>query len=178
MEPLATAADMAARNIAPDRYTTVALAAASAAVREAAGVPISSVTATVVVPGTYGAYLELPSPLIAATNVSIDGVGAGTFQVRSTCLYRSGGWGGPSSQVQATITTGATVPEDIKQLVCELAVLTTASDPLDPRVASESIDGAFTSYRNDVTSSSIELPEATKRSLRARFSGSPVTGVR
>ncbi len=178
MQPLATAADMADRDIAPTRYTAASLASASAAVREAAGVPISTTTATVVVPGTYGSYLDLPGPVTTATSVTIDGTPVTDYNVWPTSLCRSSGWGSPASQVSATITTGTTVPDDIVQLVCELAVLIAASDGDNPRIASESIDDAQVTYRDDGTTSAVELPEGTRLRLRARFGGSPVAGVR
>jgi hypothetical protein len=176
--PLASAADMAARDISPDRYTSVSLAVASAVVRGAAGVPISATTATIATPGTWGCYLDVPGPVTAATTVTIDGDAVSDFVVWPAYLYRAAGWGSPASVVVMTLTTGSVVPEDIIQLVCELAVLVSASSAVDPRVASESVDDYQVSYRGDAAMSTIELPKATRDSLRARFASSPVTGVR
>ena len=176
MQPLITDADMSDRNISA--YSAVSLVVASAAIREAAGVPISVITATVATPGNWGCYLNMPGPMTAAVSVAIDGESVTDFIVWPAYLYRALGWGGPASKVVATITTGTEVPADIVQLACELAGLVFATETVDPRVASERIDDYQVTFRSDGTVSSIELPEATKRSLRARFSGSPVVGSR
>jgi len=179
MPTLALAADMTARGISTDRYTAVSLEVASAIVREAAGVPISTTTATIAVPGAWGCYLDVPGPVTVATTVTIDDVSVSDFIVWPAYLYRAAGWGTPAAVVKVTITTGSAVPADIVQLVCELAVMVSASEAVDPRVASESVPGEYqVAYRGDAPVSSIELPKATKDSLRARFASSPVVGQR
>lgn len=176
LQPLVSDVDMSARDIQVGRYTPVSLAVASAIVREAAGVPISTITATVTIPGAWGCYLNVPGPVTAAVTVTIDGESVTDFIVWPAYLYRANGWGSPASVVKVTITTGSEVPADIVQLVCELAVMVSASEAVDPRVASESVDDYQVSYRAEA--SSIELPKATKDSLRARFASSPVVGQR
>jgi len=178
MPTLALAADMTARGISTDQYTSVSLAVASAIVREAAGVPISTTTAAITIPGTWGCYLDVPGPVTVATTVTIDDIPVSDFTVWPAYLYRAAGWGTPAAVVKVTITTGSAVPADIVQLVCELAVMVSASEAVDPRVASESVDDYQVAYRGDAPVSSIELPKATKDSLRARFASSPVAGQR
>lgn len=177
LPPLATSADMEARGISPDRYTAVSLAVASAAVREAAGVPISVVEADIRVPGTWGVRLSVPSPAIGVDSVAIDGVAISDFAVWPSCIWRSAGWGSPASVITMRLTTGTEVPVDIVQLVCELAVLFASSQASDSRIASESVDDYSAAYRADSGISAIELPELTRARLRARFSPVSTVGV-
>lgn len=179
MEPLITLDDLAARGLDPLAASEASINAASAAVRDAAGVPISAETVTVTVPGTCSYWLPIPGPTTAVTAVSIDGVAiaATDYRVWPSRLWREGGWGAAHIPVVISMTFGlAAVPEDIKQLVCELSIMASAATATDPRVQSESIDDYRVTYAGG-TVSTIELPERTRALLRARFSGSAaVTG--
>ena len=79
LDPLATTDDLAARNITWDADTettlvTTFLAEASAAVREAAGCPISQATSTINVVGELDDQLRLPGqPVQSVSTVEIDG---------------------------------------------------------------------------------------------------------
>jgi len=176
MDPLVTAQDFTNRQLDPP--SPAAVAAASAAVRDAAGAPISAVTATVTLPGTRERWLPIPGPATAVTAVAIDGEAVTDHRVWPNALWRECGWGASHLPVTVALTFGLAVPDDIKQLVCELAIMASTADAIDPRLESETIDDYQVRYTAG-TVSSIELPERTRELLRARFSGSAVvTGSR
>ena len=174
MEPLVTLDDFAARGLDPFAASEASILAASAAIRDAAGVPISAETVTVTVPGTCSCWLPIPGPATAVTAVSIDGEAVTDHRVWPNRLWRESGWGESYLPVVVAMTFGlAAVPDDIKQLVCELAIMAAGATASDPRVTSEAIDDYRVTYAGG-TISTIELPERTRALLRARFSGSAV----
>ncbi|MFM9815823.1 hypothetical protein ACKI16_46040, partial [Streptomyces scabiei] len=89
LDPLATVADLEARGLTVDpSETTVVetfLAEASAAVREAAGVPISQTVSTVALEGPDNSqWLTLPGPpILSVSAVEIDGVAVTDWRLRS-----------------------------------------------------------------------------------------------
>lgn len=183
LAPLATSADLLARGVdvtdadLADRM----LASASAAVREAAGAPISEVTSTVEVEAPqHGRRLLLPSqPVTAVTSVTIDGEAASDYRVVSGHLWRRTGWATPCGDpatVEVTFTHGWTeVPADIVELVCDLAIagMSVAPEGAHVGLAYESIDDYRVGYLQgaEATASVWELPERTRLMLRRRFGG-------
>lgn len=175
MEPLATYDDLSARDIPSTSRTDADLASASAAVREAAGSPISQVTATARALGGCGQWLHLPGPVVAVTAVTIDGETVTDSTAFPHALFRRCGWGEVGSVVTVTGTFGlAEVPADIVSLVCDMVEMAAGGGPSDPRAASESIDDYSITYRQDGGVSVFELPDRTRTSLRARFGGGVV----
>lgn len=181
---LATPADLTARNIntntaGVDVY--VLLAAASGEVRAAAGVPISRATWTTTIPGVPERWLRLPGqPVVSVADVDIDGTNITGFKLVGGDLWRDGGWQ-PScepSNVTLTITGGlVAVPADIVDLVCSLVGMATAAavEGYESKTGKtyESVDDYRVGYvqGGDSTAGVMELPEATRSRLRARFGG-------
>lgn len=193
LQELATVADLEERNIAvPDGVEpSTFLASAAAAVRDAAGVPITRETVTVTVPGTDGVYLDLPCPpVVSVADVLLDDTPVSDWKLVGGRLWRRAGWEavcGEPSNVTLTITGGLLdVDKDVVDLVCSLAAYgmnlaaggeyATAGD-----LVSVSIDDYTEQHGNyaagDRLAGPMELPEATRDRLRARFGGS-VTSVR
>jgi hypothetical protein len=184
MPSLATASDLAALGFPVTNTGLVAalLASVSAQVREAAGVPITAMTSTIIVAGTREQFLTLPGgPVRAVTNVKLDGVQVTDFKLRDNRIWRATGWKDQSSDVTVTYTHGLDeAPKDIVHLVCSFvgAGLLQAEDDgsvvRERGITSMRIDDAQWSYARgddeivDVT----ELPQRVKDSLRARFTGS------
>lgn len=185
MDPLATIADLTARDITGTTSTLDALlAAASAEVRSAAGVPISRETVTVSWPGTPRQWLTMPcQPIVSAADVLLDGDEITDWRKVGGRLWRRSGWAvrGEPVEVTATITGGLDpVPEDIVDLVCSMvgAGLARLSEgdgyaSRDDK-ASVRIDDFAESYitaSGDRLAGVMELPRATRRRLAARFGG-------
>lgn len=176
MQALATTADLTIRNLPG---SVAGLEAASAAVRDAAGAPISRETGTVTVMGTSRPWLLLPGPVQSVSAVTIDGEPVTDYQSWPHGLFRLNGWescGGPAV-VKVTMTYGFDpVPADIVALVCDLAALD-STGPTDPRLKTVTVDDA-TITNADAAMSVMQLPARTREALRARFSGglSAVTG--
>lgn len=188
MDPLATVDDLATRGITGTPSTLDALlAAASAEVRNAARLPISRGTWTISVPGRPGQWLTVPlQPVVDVTDVKLDGVELpdGEWRLAGGRLWRRSGWWGGCDPAEVTMTvTGGLdpVPADIVDLVCAMvgAGLARLEDGYETRsdLAYVSIDD----YREGYLTSAgerlagvMELPEATRRRLAARFGGSAV----
>lgn len=182
---LAGTADLTARGIDVTNTAGVVafLAAASAEVRSAAGVPITRGTFVVDIPATGQNSLTLPAqPIVTVTSASLDGQSVTDWRLIGGSLWRRHGWGHPHSPKVATITAEGgldTVPADIVDLVCSMVGLALAN----------SADGGYSSrgdltgvriddYSEQYSSAAIgrtagvmELPEGTRRRLRARFGG-------
>ncbi|OII64594.1 hypothetical protein BJP40_19840 [Streptomyces sp. CC53] len=185
---LATTADLAARGLTVDAgETTVAttyLAVASAAVREAAGVPISQTTSTVTLEGPATQWLSLPGPpIVSVASVAIDGEAVTDWRLRSHRLWRAGGWSpdcGPS-EVEVVQTHGlAEVPEDIVDLVCQLAAAALGAYRSDPDgtagmgaadIRAERIGDYSVTYGSHGLITGMELPDYLRERLAARFGG-------
>jgi hypothetical protein len=190
---LAATADLDARGItwtSPEE-TRVAtyLAEASAAIREAAGVPILQKTSTAVVTGSCDQWLRLPGPPVTAVSaVSIDGtaLAADDYKLIDSQLWRSTGWQPEyePSRVTVTLTHGLVeVPVDVVGMVCVLvagalrASRATADGtglaPPPGDVIAVAVDDFRVQFRQDgdrqVTL--FELPDRVRTRLRARFGG-------
>jgi hypothetical protein len=189
LAPLAIQADLAARGV--DANPVLAgkmLDAASRAVREAAGSVISQETSTIAIPGVKGRYLQLPSqPVRSVSAVLIDGAAVTDYKLTAGALWRYYGWMWPSAtwspgiwacaptEVTVTMTHGMDVPEDIVQLVCNLAIagINTAARAPEAGVTEEAIDDHRTVYATgaDAAASVFELPDRTRLMLATRFGG-------
>lgn len=180
---LATVVDLSARgvDVSDEELALTMLAAASAAVREAAGSSISETTSTVTIEGVDGHRLVLPSgPVTGVSTVTVDGEAVTDYRLSGGSLWRPAGWPGACygepAQVEITYTHGyAVVPEDIVNLVCMFAIagMHEASQGSRAGLAYESIDDYRVGYQQgaEATASAIEVPERTARMLRARFGG-------
>lgn len=188
LDPLATVADLEARGVtvALDEVALVEtyLDTASAAVREAAGVPISEATSTVVLEGETDVRLRLPGPPVTSVDaVAVEGDAVEDYRPLADAIWRRRGWRPvpwEPSEVEVTYTHGLpTVPADIVDLVSRMAAtaLVAWRESLDGggiavgRVTQERIGDYSVSYADDGTLSEMELPETTRDRLRARFGG-------
>ncbi|WP_017616382.1 hypothetical protein [Nocardiopsis salina] len=187
MDPLATVEDLEALGVTVDdeerELVGQYLAAASASVRAAAGVPISQATSTVVVAGQREPRLSLPGPPVTAVEeVLLDDAEPTGWRLSRprASLYRAAGWGTDASEVEVTYTHGLpTVPADIVALVCRIAATTLMSYRSDEtgggigvrRVTQLRIGDYSASFADDGTMTELELPETTRARLRARFGG-------
>ena len=198
LAPLATAADLVAHGIdASDATATAAqLAAASAAIRDAANSAITRQVSTVEMWTSQSRKIDLPAqPVHAVTAVTLDGetLTDGTdYVVRAGALYRYGGlWQSPCAEVPSELVVTFEhgldeVPADIVKLTCDVAgaaLQRIADGVVGSNIGREyeSIDDYRVGYATgeDATVSVTELPERTKTALRARFgsSGVYVTGA-
>jgi len=187
LDPLATVADLAALGlpIADDETTVVEsyLATASAAVRDAAGSPISQTTSTVKLEGEPTQRLRLPgSPITGVTSVKLDGKAVTDYRLVSDRLWRHGGWGGwdGPSEVEVTQIHGLPeVPADIIDLVGRLVAGALASYRAEDGgaslgtqvVTSERIGDYAVTYGGDGLATDMELPAYLRERLAARFGG-------
>lgn len=186
LDPLATVDDLEARGFTVEASETILantyLGVASAAVREAAGVPISRVTSTYTLEGARGQWLRLPGmPIVSVASVSIDGVTVTDWRLRSERLWRACGWTGcEPSEVQVTQTHGLLdVPEDIVDLVCRMAasgiVASRESDgtamAASKEITSERLGDWSVTYGSDGRITEMDLPQYWRERLQARFGG-------
>lgn len=177
---LASASDLAARDVTA---STVMLAVASSIVRGAAGSPILETDSTVTLTGWGERVLRLPGlPVTAVASVEVDGTALAATAYKfidNASLWRACGWGYETepASVEVTMTHGfAEVPEQIKQLVIDLAVAgETAAETgaIDPRIASERIDDYTVTFVTgaEAVATAMELPKATRAWLRSAFGG-------
>lgn len=187
LAPLATTADLEARGLTVDpsetAVVTVYLDVASAAVREAAGCPISQTISTIGLEGPPTAWLQLPGPpVVAVTTVTLDGTAVMDWRLSSGQLWRACGWSsdcGPS-EVTVGYTHGlATVPADIVDLVCRIAAAAlvayraqadgsglAAGDIRQERIGDYSV-----TYGGEGLITEMELPDYLRDRLAARFGG-------
>lgn len=181
LAPLATAADLSARGITTGNIDR-ALEVASAVIRDAAGVPISRVTATVTVPAPVGdTLLSLPGPISSIASVEVDGTPVTDYINAVNALWRSGGWASAPVPVKVTYTFGlGTVPADIVDLTCNLAKAwldhVAAGGGSTAGLASVRVDDAAETYTAEGSAqvSPVYLPKATRDWLAARFGGGAV----
>lgn len=184
LDPLATTADLIARGIEVTDVTAANtfLQSASDEVRNAAGVPISRETFTIEIPGGCDQWLHLPGqPVVSVSLVEIDGDAVTDFKLVGGHLWRRLGW---QTWEPVTVTVALTgglseIPSDIVDLVC--AMTGHALDEADEGgyasrgdESSERIDDysvQFTGTEKTRLAGPMELPEATRQRLRARFGG-------
>lgn len=190
--PLATVDDLNVRGIDTsntDRVNAL-LEAASSAVRAAAGSPITVVTATIALPTPEGRRLALPTPVRSVSSVEIDGQPVTDYRLSGNSLWRHY-WRNPwelPGEVQVSLTFGRDeAPADVVDLVCNLvgAGLAHADNGYESRSGvtsvSESVDDytLYTQYQQGsaALATPMELPAATKASLRRRFGTNAVMVV-
>lgn len=177
---LAASADLSARGVDVTNTALVntMLKVASSLVRQAAGSPILEATATIEFWATEpGEWLEIPvTPVRSVSAVSLDGAAVTDHKVVYGDLWRASGWYWCEPlPVEVTLVAGLPeVPEHIKQLVCDLAILGMGSateGALDPRVVAERIDDYSVTFADgaEAVSSAMTIPKATRLSLRAQF---------
>ena len=185
LAPLATVADLEALGVTIDPsevdLVEVYLDVASAAVRQAAGSPISQTTSTISIEGEPDQRLRLPGPPVTAVaTVEIDEVAITDWRLRSGSLWRELGWspGCTPSEVTVTYTHGLpVVPVDIVNLVCRIAATTLLAYRAAPdgsglaarEVQQERIGDYFVTYGDDGGITEMELPDSTRNRLAARF---------
>lgn len=179
---LATTADLTARGMdATD--ADAFLASASAAIRDAAGVPITRGTFTVKLTGFPDRPLRLPAqPIVSVDSVEIDGTAVTDWKLVSGRLWRRCGWArchDEPSTITVTQTCGLTeVPADIVDLACSLVGLArkmAASGEYASRgdLVGVRIDDYGENYSQAIRqlAGPLELPDGTRARLRARFGG-------
>jgi hypothetical protein len=190
LAPLATVADLAARNIdTPSGMNADAiLASASAAVRDAAGCPILAATSTVILPAPRGPILDLPAgPVSVVTVVVLNGtlLVAGTDYTKiGDSLWRPVSWAPYHRPVEVSVTYShgyAQVPEDIIDLVCALTGM--AFDQAGEygklhRLQSVRLGNFSESYTHPTGEqpSPAAIPDSTRQRLRERF-GAAVAAI-
>lgn len=179
LDPLAATSDLPSvwqDNDDADR----ALAVASAAIRAAAGCPISRITATVKTQATPANLLTLPGPVtsVSAVTYDDDAVPADDYEVLPNGLWRHCGWGRTPVPVSVTCTFGLVdVPDDIIDLCTQLAVAwlehRAAGGGSTAGLVAVSIDDAREQYTDEHAGqvSPVYIPKATRDWLKARFSG-------
>ncbi|MFJ6659707.1 hypothetical protein ACIQNG_25640 [Streptomyces sp. NPDC091377] len=188
LAPLATPADLTARGftLAPGEadLAAVYLSVASAAIREAAGVPITQTTSTVSLTGPDDSlWLTLPGPPVTAvTAVAIDGQPVTGWRLRSSRLWRAAGWqpGHEPAEVEVVQTHGLpAVPADIVDLGCRIAAATLIAYRSRPDgeglaaadIRSERIGDYAVTYGDAGRITEMELPAHLREQLAARFGG-------
>lgn len=195
LSPLATVADLSDRGIDTTDSDAVAaqLAAASAAIRDAAGCAISRHSSTVTMWTEASRRIELPSrPVVSVESVELDGVVLvdGTdYVLRGSSLWRLNGVWAHSGDVPSELVVAFThglleVPADIVDLTCALAGagLLAVADGFTANTGKqyESIDDYRVGFAtgDDAVVSVMEIPDRTARSLRRRFGagGAAVVG--
>ncbi|MGW7598120.1 hypothetical protein [Streptomyces antimycoticus] len=186
LDPLATVADLEARGLTVEPSETqivgVYLEVASAAVRDAAGSPISQTASTITLEGGPDQRLRLPGPPVTAVStVEVDGEPVTDWRLRSSALWRACGWSGcEPSEVEVTYTHGLpTVPADIVDLVCRIAAAALVAYRAEDGgtglaaqdVRAERIGDYSVTYGDGGRITEMELPDYLRARLRARFGG-------
>lgn len=194
---LATTLDVAKRGVtieAGERdLLSTYLDVASAAVRQAAGTPISRATSTVELEGSWRQWLHLPGPpVVSVSDVTLDGtalVADTDYVLRNSQLWRLNGWQSfttwAPSLVSVTQVHGLlTVPADIVDLVCRLAataLVAWRSDPSGSGLATQGNVRQLTLADYSVTYAAsgqiteMTLPDQLRAQLAARFGNNAVT---
>jgi hypothetical protein len=193
LTPLAGVPDLLAHapaGFSPDMSKAWAkLDAASDAVRDAAGSPITQAESTVrIVAAGCGSWLDLPGkPVVSVSSVTIEGEPVTGWRLLGSRLYRAGEWahGGPV-EVQVTMVHGfAEAPADVVALVCDFAIAALLNES-GARAGVTSQGYSIDDYRENLafdqgphgTSSVIEIPAGTRAMLRQRFGAAAfVTGA-
>lgn len=180
---LAASADLSTRGVDVSDTALVAemLAVASAIVRGACGSPILETTSTVDLWATDSdAYLNLPGqPVSNVTAVIHDGdtLASSDYKLVHGRLWRQGGWAGDCEPLPVTVTMVhgfATVPDDVRQLVCDLAIAglnAASSGARTPGLIAERIDDYSVQWATGAgaVATAMELPTATRLAFRRRF---------
>lgn len=186
MDPLATLVDLSNRDIDVSNATlaNTMLAVASAAVRGAAGSPISRETSTVTYTGwRHERYVKLAGlPVVSVGTVTVDGDAVTDWRLSGQSrLWRLCGWGvddGPADVVVIQTHGLLVVPEDIVNLVCSYAAagIAAAAEGFASHagVVTERIDDYSVTWAQgaEAIASVMELPEGTRCWLAGMFGGS------
>lgn len=180
LAPLATVADLpTVWRDHPD--ASRALGVASAAIRDAAQVPISAHTATVRLAASSGPLLALPGPVTAVDTVLLDGTEVTDYEWLVNGLWRRGGWGCEPVPVTVTYTFGLTaVPDDIVDMTVQLAVAwllhSEEGGGSTAGLKSARLDDAAEAYTDESAGqvSPVFIPDATRNWLARRFGGGVV----
>ena len=177
MDTLATVKDLDSYGIeyADEKLAGKLLESVSAAVRDAAGCPITRGEYTVTIPGETSRRLDLPMrPVISVSRVLMDGEETGDWKLLGNALYRESLWSLPNMvprSITVTMLAGYDpIPPDIVRLVCSMV----AAGLVQQSNGDESytrIDDVQIGYRQGDSEiiDALELPEGTKRALRNRF---------
>jgi hypothetical protein len=192
LDALATEEDLAARGITwesdEDLMVETFLDEASAAVRAAAGVPISKTTSTVVLAGTCDRHLRLPGqPVREVTAAAIDGDTIDDWKLTADgMLWRRSGWQPSCEPASVTVTQRhglLEVPTDIVGMVCSMVAMAlrmvrsstdgTGAAPVPQDVISIGIDDYRVAFRQDGDRNItvFTIPDRVQRRLKARFGG-------
>lgn len=188
LAPLATVADLSALGIDTTNSALVdsLLTSVSAAVRDAAGVPISRTISTVTMWTEASRRIELPArPVHSVTDVTLDGEPVTDYVVRGSSLWRTCLWQAHNAipgELTLTFDHGLDeVPADIVKMVCTFvaAGLNEVEEGIGEGrgLSSERIDDYQASFTrgDDELVDKTELPERTRRRLRQRFGGASAT---
>ena len=183
MDTLATVKDLDSYGIeyADEKLAGKLLESVSAAVRDAAGCPITRGEYTVTIPGETSRRLDLPMrPVISVSRVLMDGEETGDWKLLgNACTGKACGacrtWS-PVPSPSPMLAGYDPVPPDIVRLVCSMvaAGLVQQSNGGPGAHRDESyarIDDVQIGYRQGDSEiiDALELPEGTKRALRNRF---------
>jgi len=187
-EPLATTADLSARNIsAPSGVDALEiLAGASDAIRDAARCPISVTTSTVPYTSNGEQWLNLiGGPVTEVDLVEIDGDVVTDWKKLDNRLWRRLRWGCTyePSEIMVTYTHGyPEIPRDIVDLACALAAMSFAETGRGYGEQSRllkltlgKLSKTFQSQQGQ-SPSPLAIPDAVARNLRERF-GTTVTAI-
>jgi hypothetical protein len=186
---LATPLDLAKRGItlSPGEADLAAtyLDIATAAVRQAAGVPISQATSVVELEGSCDQWLRPPGvPVTAVSAVSVDGVTVTDWVLRSGQLWRARGWSDwftPSSVIVSYTHGLPNVPADIVDLVCRMAAAALVAFRGSPdgaglassgNVRQETLADYSVTYSASGQITEMILPDSIRDQLAARFGNS------
>lgn len=182
MNPLATRADLLARNISIPAGLEEKdfLDAASSSIRDAAGGAITRTTAKLQLVSNSEQYLPLGvSPVHGVSNVKIGESVVSDYTFLGDRLWRASGWqnGRAPELITADVDFGLEkAPADIVDLCCSLAaaaMIAAAEDGYDPKrgLANIRIDDYSEGYfrGDDEIVNPLELPERTRSWLRSRF---------
>lgn len=179
LAPLATATDLQTRgvDVTDTARVDAALASASESVRDAAGCPISEVSATISLPAPppCDQWLDLPGPVTDIASVEVAGEAVTDYVRQGSSLWLRGGWRSSLEPVNVDVdlTFGlAEVPADIVSLVCDLAQASLLQDaPTPGGLSSVAIDDYRESYATGAEAqvSVFEIPPRTRAWLRQRF---------
>lgn len=127
MDTLATIKDLDSYGIeyADGKLAGKLLESVSAAVRDAAGCPITRGEYTVTIPGETSRRLDLPMrPVISVSRVLMDGEETGDWKLLGNALYRESLWSLPNMvprSITVTMLAGYDpIPPDIVRLVCSM----------------------------------------------------------
>lgn len=127
MDTLATIKDLDSYGIeyADGKLAGKLLESVSAAVRDAAGCPITRGEYTVTIPGETSRRLDLPMrPVISVSRVLVDGEQTGDWKLLGNALYRESLWSLPNMvprSITVTMLAGYDpIPPDIVRLVCSM----------------------------------------------------------